>query len=319
MSLTNLIYLAIGLGLGFASRALLNLPKPVLSPAPVANADNNQVQQLPTQVLDNQELLTQLKQTQLAYLMAKQMSQFKGGFLARTSHELRSPLNSLIGLHQLILSDLCDDSAEERQFVSQAHQSALRLVKLMDEVLNVARVENGTNKLEIQPLQLSFVLEEAYNITYMVAANRNYRLQLTAPDPEIYILADPQWFRQVILNLIDAAISHMEQGNIDISAQSMPENNLVYIWLDVPIAASDWNEPVDLMQSAPIVVKQKTVLTQLPDQSSLGLALLLSQTLLEVMQGRLEILPAPKSTLESPATRIQLAIPQLTPETVSLE
>lgn len=317
MSLTNWIYLVIGLGLGFASRALLNQPKPVLSPTPVVNPDNNQVQQLPTQVLDNQELLTQLKQTQLAYLMAQQMSQFKGGFLARTSHELRSPLNSLIGLHQLILSDLCDDPAEERQFVSQAHQSALRLVKLMDEVLNVARVENGTNKLEIQPLQLSFVLEEAYNITYMVAANRNYRLQLTAPNPEIYILADPQWFRQVILNLIDAAISHMKEGSIYISAQSMLENNLVYIWLDVPIAASDWNDPVDLMQSTPIVVKQETVLT-LPDRT-LGLALLLSQTLLEVMQGRLEILPAPKSTLESPATRIQVAIPQLTPETVSLE
>lgn len=317
MNLTNWIYLAIGLGLGFASRALLNQSKSVFLSVPVANRDHNQVPQLPTQVEGDESLLQQLKQTQLAYLMAQQMSQFKGGFLVRTSHELRSPLNSLIGLHQLILSDLCDDPAEERQFVSQAHQSALRLVKLMDEVLNVARVENGTNKLEIQPLQLRFVLEETYNITYMVAANRNYRLQLTAPDPEIYILADPQWFRQVILNLIDAAISHMQEGSIDISAQSMPENNLVYIWLDVPLAASDWNDPVDLMQSAPIVVKQKTVLT-LPDRTP-GLALLLSQTLLEVMQGRLEILPAPNSTLESPATRIQVAIPQLTPETESLE
>jgi signal transduction histidine kinase len=130
-------------------------------------------------------------------------------------------------------------------------------------------------------------------------------------------LADPQWFRQVILYLIDAAISHMEEGSIDISAQSMPENNLVYIWLDVPLTASDWNDPVDLMQSTPIVAKQKTVLT-LPDRTP-GLALLLSQTLLEVMQGRLEILPALQSTLESPATRIQVAIPQLTPETESLE
>lgn len=320
MNLNDLIYLAIGLGLGFASRALLKQPKSVLSPVPVANPDDNQAPQLPTQVKSDESLLQQLKQTQLAYLMAQQMSQFKGGFLARTSHELRSPLNSLIGLHQLILSDLCDDPAEEKQFVSQAHQSALRLVKLMDEVLNVARIENGTNKLEIQPLQLSFVLEEVYNITYMVAANRNYRLQLTAPNPEIYILADPQWFRQAILNLIDAAIARMEEGSIDISAQSVPESNFIYIWLDVPIGASDWNDPVDLMQSAPVLVKQKTdLLTELPARSSPGLALLLSQTLLETMQGRLEILPAPKSTFELPATRIQVTIPQLTPETSSLE
>lgn len=316
MDLTNWIYLVIGLGLGFASRALLSQSKPVLSPS-VTNPDNNQAQQLPTQVLSDDLLATELKQTQLAYLMAQQMSQFKSGFLARTSHELRSPLNSLIGLHQLILSDLCDDPAEERKFVSQAHQSALQLLKLMDEVLNVSRIEHGTNKLEIQPLQLSFVLQEVYNITYMMAANRNYRLQLTAPNSEIYILADPRWFRQAILNLIDAAISCMEEGNIDLSAQAMPENNLAYIWLDVPVAVSTWKEPVDLMQSAPALnTKKADLLTEMPAKSSLGLTLLLSQTLLEVMQGSLEILPVPTDEL---ATRIQIAIPLLIPETTSLD
>ncbi|KJH73393.1 sensor histidine kinase [Aliterella atlantica] len=315
MNLTNWIYLAIGLGLGFASRALLNKSKPVLPPS-VAHLDKNQAQQLPAQVLNDESLATELKHSQLAYLMAQQMSQFKGGFLARTSHELRSPLNSLIGLHQLILSDLCDDPAEERKFVSQAHQSALQLLKLMDEVLNVSRIEHGTNKLEIQPLQLSFVLDEVYNITYMMAANRNYRLQLTAPNAEIYILADPRWFRQAILNLIDAAISYMDEGNIYISAQAMPENNLAYIWLDVPVAASTWNEPVDLMQSAPFTTKKADLLTEVPAKSLPGLTLLLSQTLLEVMHGNCEILPVPT---DDAATRIQIAIPLLIPETTSLD
>lgn len=319
MNLTNWIYLAVGLGFGWASQWLLRQPKSVLSPAVSDRQSDRQSPQLPTQVKGDESLLA-LQHMKLAYLMAQQMSQFKGGFLVRTSHELRSPLNSIIGLHQLILSDLCDDPAEERQFVSQAHQSALRLVKLMDEILNVARIENGTNKLEIQPLPLSFVLQEAYNITYMMAANRNYRLQLKAPDPEIYILADPRWFRQVILNLIDAAIAFMEEGSIDISAQSMPETNLVYIWLDVPVAAKTWNEPVDLMQSAPTSTNQKVdLLNEVSAKNSPGLTLLLSQTLLEVMQGSLEILPAPTGDRESSATRIQIAIPQLIPEAASLD
>ena len=75
-------------------------------------------------------LKEELKQTELALQMAAQMSQFKGGFLARTSHELRSPLSSLIGLHQLIVSDLCDDPEEEREFVAQAYQYALKLMGL---------------------------------------------------------------------------------------------------------------------------------------------------------------------------------------------
>ena len=65
------------------------------------------------------ELKEELKQAQLAYQMAAQMSQFKAGFLARTSHELRSPLSSMIGLHQLILSDLCESPEEQKEFIKE--------------------------------------------------------------------------------------------------------------------------------------------------------------------------------------------------------
>jgi len=75
-------------------------------------------------------------------------------------------------VHQLILSDLCDDPAEERKFLAQAHESALKLVKLMDEILNVARTEHATNHLEIQPLQLAQVLQEVYDLTHLLAAKQ---------------------------------------------------------------------------------------------------------------------------------------------------
>ncbi|GBF84663.1 histidine kinase dimerization/phospho-acceptor domain-containing protein [Aphanothece sacrum] len=65
-------------------------------------------------------LKQELEQTKLAYQMAVQLSQFKSGFLAKTSHELRSPLSTLMGLHQLILSDLCENHEEEREFIEQA-------------------------------------------------------------------------------------------------------------------------------------------------------------------------------------------------------
>lgn len=302
MSWSNGVYLGVGLGLGLASHWLFKQSKqPAVSSTTEAN-------------LDGSALLEQLKQTQMAYQLAHQMSQFKAGFLARTCHELRSPLNSLIGLHQLILSDLCDDPAEEREFVAQAHQSALKLVKLLDEILEVARTEHGSNRLEIQPLQLARVLEEVDNLTYMLAANRNFPFQLSPPEPEIYILADPRWLRQVLVNLIDTSIAQMEEGSICVSAQPKPEAGTVHIWLDVQLPASAWCESVDLMKS------ERRQNSPVKDNAarSPGLTLLLNQTLLELMKGRLEILPVSTDVDESYCTRIQLTIPLVIPETESL-
>ncbi len=304
MDLANWIYLTTGLGVGLASRWLL---PPKLS---------TDFKGIPPQQLDGV-----LPQTQLAYLMAQQISQFKGGFLARISHELRSPLSNIIGLHQLILSDLCDDRAEERQFVAQAHEAALQLVKLIDEILNVARLEHGTNKLEIQPLQLSFVLEEVCNILRMIAANRSHKLQLSPPPPEIYVLADPLWLRQIILSLIDAAIFCIEDGGIFyLSVQLIPESNFVYIWIDAPLAVGTWNDPVDLLQGDRLFSCEASLIAKYAlNISSPGLTLLLVQTSLEVMQGKLEIFPAPTNSETSPTTRMQISIPLLTPDTALLE
>jgi His Kinase A (phospho-acceptor) domain len=314
MDLSNWIYLAAGLGVGLGTRWLLP-PKSTIFPT---NLNPMQPIPKPTEQNNSDQVL---QQTQLAYLMAHQMSQFKGGFLARTSHELRSPLSNIIGLHQLILSDLCDDPAEERKFIAQANEAALQLVKLMDEVLNVARIEHGTNQISIQPLQLSFVLEEVCNITRMIVANRRHKLQLSPLDPEIYVLADPRWLRQIILSLIDAAMFCIDDGGtFNLSVSLVPESDLVSIWIDAPLATSTWNDPVDLMHSdrSYLELLNKSSDIQLditPHQTPPGLVLLLNQTLLEVMHGKLDILPAPTDSEQAPTTRIQISIPQLTPDT----
>ncbi len=316
MSWSNWIYLGVGLGLGLGSRWLFESKQ--VSPAPLSTLEvKSQNEQLISPSNANQDvpaLLSQLKQTQLAYQLAHEISQFKAGFLVRTSHELRSPLNSLIGLHQLILSDLCDNPAEEREFVAHAYNSALKLVKLLDEILSVAKIEHATDQLEIQPLNLASVLEEVYNLTHLLAANRNFTIQLSPTQPEIYILADPRWLRQVLVNLVDTCITQMQEGSINVSAQSISATQLVYVWLDVPLPASAWSEPIDLIASEPKITEQ---IKENISPSS-GMSLLLNQTLLEVMRGRLEILATSIDAPES-FTRIQLTIPLVLPETAFLE
>jgi signal transduction histidine kinase len=298
---SNWVYLVAGLALGMGFGSLFARLK-VSSSSSVASVVDNK---------DMSALEQQMKQTQLAYDMAKEMSQFKAGFLARTTHELRSPISQLISLHQLILSDLCENPAEEREFIAQAHNSANKLMKLIDEILKVARIEHGTNKLDIQPLQLDQQLQEIYQLTHLLAANRNYPFEIVPSNPEIYVLADQRWLRYVLLNLVDTSITAMESGCIRISASPKPINNLVHIWLDVPTHAVTSNELIDLIESED---KQSQIDPKNTPMTP-GMKLLLNQTLLKVMDGKLEIVPYPTTKDSSKQqTRLQLSIPSVIPE-----
>lgn len=301
----DLIYLVVGVGLGLVGSRftrLLQAPKGSQPTVP-QGTDSKELFQL-------QE---ELKQTHLAYEMAREMSQFKGGFLARTSHELRSPLSSLIGLHQLILSDLCDSPEEAKDFVAQANASALKMVKLLDEVIAVAKTEHGTNRMEARAVQLKTVFEDLERLTHLQAANRNLQLEIIPPDPDIYLLTDPRRCRQVLLGLVDTAMAHMQEGSIRIWAATVPELEAVHIGIDIECANNAWCEAVDLLSQPP---EPETAATATFNISP-GLTLLMVQALLEVMQGRLDILPVAEdddSPSKTRTTRLQCSMPLATPE-----
>lgn len=304
MTWMTLIWLLIGFGLGLGSGWLLWQSSRRLSILAAAQS-----------AVGSQEAIWQdpLQQTELAYQMASEMSQFKAGFLARISHELRSPLNGMIGMHQLILSDLCDGPEEEREFIAQANESALKMVKILDDILDVAKAEHGTSKLDIQPLQLAQVFQEVATLTYLQAKNRNLWLQIQPPDPDLYVLADPRRLRQVLVNLVDTAIAQMQEGSIRVSAHPAIATGQVHIWVDDQRSPEVWREAVNLLQSSP----PPSMVVPSP-----GLNLLMNQTLLQLMQGRLELLaitdepplPAANELATAYRNRVQCSVPMLVPE-----
>lgn len=306
MGWSELIYIGMGLGLGLGSN-LIWRPRPKSSePLEPAPHQQSTPQEIYLEKFD--AMSEQLKQTQLAYQMASEMSQFKAGFLARTSHELRSPLSSMIGTLQLIMSDLCDDPAEEREFVEQAHTAALKLVKLIDQIIFVAKTEHGTETMDIEPIQLAKIFDEVDDLTYLQAANRSIRLEISPPDPEIYVLVDFPRFRQVLVNLIDTAIAEMEEGSIVVSAHPSPESGYVNIWVDDQRSISAWSESWDLLKHDLETDNKSTE----PVKVSSGMRLLMDQTLLSLMNGRLEVLAVPSENEESNFTRTQCCIPLAT-------
>ncbi|OBQ34576.1 MAG: histidine kinase [Anabaena sp. CRKS33] len=292
MNFSNWLYLGIGIGIGLCFYKLL-LESCESSPISALNASQHQ----------ETELLQELQQTQLAYHKAQEMSQFKAGFLARISHELRSPLSSIIGLHQLILADLCENPEEEREFIGQSHEKSLKLLKLIDEILNISKIESGRNKLDIHSFQLAEFLEEVYKLTYLLAANRNYPFTLSPPDPKIYIFADSRWLKQILINLIESTIEQIEAGNIYLSSHLSSTGNFVNICVDVPNDAVIISESMDLIKGENSTFETSTVLSP-------GMKLLLNQTLVDLMGGKLEILPLlTQDKAIAQSTRLQISIP----------
>lgn len=282
MGWITLGWFVLGCGLGFGAAWRLKRSSPR---SRVAAPDDQTIQ----------KLQNDLQQMTLAYQTASEMSHFKAGFLARTSHELRSPLNGVIGMHQLILSDLCDSPEEERDFVAQANDSALKLVQLLDNIISVARVDHGTNKLDLQPLQLAQVLQDVHTLTHLQVKNRNLRFNLQCPSPDLYVLADPRYLQQVLVYLIDSAVTQTPDGEITVSAHPDFTSSTVQIWIDDQRPLSARSEAINQLQSKPDPA------TAVPTP---GLTLLLAQTLLERMQGHLEIAATGEDT-----TRIQCWVP----------
>ncbi|MEC4984737.1 MAG: HAMP domain-containing sensor histidine kinase [Oscillatoria sp. PMC 1068.18] len=259
---------------------------------------------------DLEALKEELKQTQLAYYLAAQISEFKAGFLARTSHELRSPLNSLIGLHQLILSDLCDSPEEEREFVAQAHQSALKLLKLLDEIVNVSKIEYGSNPTEVKPVQLLQVFNEVETLMLLPAANRSLRLKITPPTEKLYVLADFRRLQQSLTMLVDTAIAKMDEGSIAISVAPNPTTKTAQIYLDIESPTTIWSEDTNLLQQPVTPVTPE--LAKNPQEKSLpspGMKLWLAQSLVELMGGKLEVVPVSPEENSEGFTRLLCSLP----------
>ncbi len=237
----------------------------------------------------------QISQHQIANWMVTEMAQFKAGFLGRSAHELRSPINSAISLHQLILADLCESPEEEREFIAQAQTAAEKMLKVLDRLILISKVSYGVEPAQLQSVPLVEAISEVDQLTRLQAQNRNLRLTIELPDPEICVLSDPRWLRQALLNLLDTPISLMQEGIIRLTTQISAETEEALIWIEDQRPAQFWSEPI-IEDAMPIAA-------EIP---SGGLNLLIVKAILEVMGGRLTLLATPNET--SALTKIEIAL-----------
>lgn len=200
---------------------------------------------------DREQDLEQDREQDLEYVRAVLRADFHGGFLARTSHELRSPLSSLMSLHQIILNNLCDDPQEERLCLQQAYDAAQRLLTMLELITQVSKLESGRTPLHIQTVTLFQLLQDLQMLTRLQAANRNFNLAIDLPDPQLQAIADPTCLRQALLCLLNRAMQepltqqawlfcHVLEGA---SPDASPQVAL-YLIDDRPLES--WQDPLQL-------------------------------------------------------------------------
>jgi signal transduction histidine kinase len=149
---------------------------------------------------------TDLQALQLAYDRLQQQAQFQAAFLGTASHELRAPINQILSLHQLILEDLCENPAEEREFLAQAHQAMHTVLKNLDLLITLSKLDIGAITPTLQVISLGPLLAQVQQLTQMKCLNRHCRLSLEQEKEETSVYSDRQWLQQGLVLLIEAAL-----------------------------------------------------------------------------------------------------------------
>ncbi len=151
----------------------------------------------------------------------KRIEQMKSNFVALASHELRTPLTSILGYVDLILDgDVGEISKEQREFLEIISQNTQRLEALINEVLDIEKIESGRVKIRQEKVNLNEIVEDCINTFKVMAEGKGLKLEKDIKVAQIDVLADSDRLSQVFSNLLSDAIKYTKEGRVKVTAQT---------------------------------------------------------------------------------------------------
>jgi PAS domain S-box-containing protein len=236
--------------------------------------------------------ITELKRAQQALSHreeAERATRAKTEFLSRVSHELRTPLNAILGFGQLL--EVEPLSERQHASVEQIMKGGRHLLELVDELLEVSRIESGEFKVSLRPIDVAVAVEDILHLLQPLAAERNVSIVSHVDGGASWALADEQRTKQVLLNLLSNAIKYnRSDGRVEVAiASGMSHVSVRITDTGGGIAPEDLERlfsPFDRLGA-----EQSTI-------EGTGLGLALSKLMVEAMNGRLAV----ESTLDVGST-----------------
>jgi two-component system, sensor histidine kinase and response regulator len=230
--------------------------------------------------------VTQRQRAEAALREAKETAdranRAKSEFLSRMSHELRTPLNAILGFSQLL--ERQSPTETQRSRLSHITSAGRHLLDLINEVLDISRIEAGRIQLSVEPVGIADVLNETLDLIRPLAAER--AIDLSAPDKidnDWHMLADRQRLKQVLLNLLSNAVKYTPtRGRVAVSADLLGENM-------IRLAVSDNGVGIARENLSRLFTPFDRLGAEQSEVQGTGLGLALSQRLMQAMGGSIGV------------------------------
>lgn len=202
-------------------------------------------------------------------------------FYASMSHELRTPINAVLGYSTLMLDGIYGPLNEkQREGLERTHRAAKHLLELVNDVLDLSKIEAGKIELAMQPVQFPSLVEDLFVTVAPFAAENKTELDLRMEGPPVTIVSDPRRVRQVLLNLVSNAIKFGAGKPVRVVSRATAEGG-------VQVEVTDSGEGIPTEDMSRIF--DEFVQLGESQQPGTGLGLSISRRLVELLGGKLEL------------------------------
>ena len=248
----------------------------------------NSAQQLESRVRERTEALSRMyeeskrksRELEEVNLRLREVDRLKSEFLANMSHELRTPLNSIIGFSKLIIDGLDGEINEEQMNdLEIVHKNGRELLRLIDDLLNLAKIEAGRVNLVLQTEDPGQIIANVVMSMRSIADDKALKLDYEIPDNPRQVKMDSGKVRQVLMNLVGNAIKFTQEGRIRVSLEQTSSETI--------FSVSDTGIGLPGDQQEAVFERFHQATPGMADTAGMGLGLTISRRFVEMHGGRI--------------------------------